>query len=95
MPVAKRRSAPTPQDRAIADRIARARTANPPRDTEWYERCGELALRLKLDPGDVFEEFDERAAVREYLADNGDRRESERLAFEDVRERFEKQGRLL
>lgn len=79
----------TPKERAIADRVRRARAANQQRSAEYYERCGALAMALGVDPGDVFDEFDERAGAREFCG-NTSRDEAERLAFLDVLERYER-----
>lgn len=84
----------TPADRALADRISRARTATPPRGAEWYTRSAELAELVGADVNAVIDEFDERASVREYLG-GVTRADAERLAFEDVRERFVRQGEML
>lgn len=84
---------PTPDDRAIADRISRERAKDLPRSLEWYERCGDLAREYALDPGAVFEEFDERAAIRQYEA-GVTREAAESAAFDDVRARFVKQTQL-
>jgi hypothetical protein len=78
----------TPKDRAVADRVRRARTPNR-RSIEYCERCGALANALGVDPGDVFEEFDDRAWAREVGGGNT-RDEAERLAFLDVLERYER-----
>lgn len=93
MPVAKRRIE-SPADRAITDRVRRARLAQPPRGTEWYVAAGELAAEIGADVNDVLDDFDYHASVREY--DGGvTRAEAERLGFEDVRERYTRQARLL
>lgn len=81
------------KDRQIADRVARARVAKPPRGTEYYVACRELADRLGLDAGDVMDEFDDRAGTREYLGDVT-RAEAEKLAMQDVLERFDRQAEL-
>lgn len=83
----------TPAERAVADRVSRARQAMPSRGAEWYERCGELAQRLGLNAGDVMDEFDERAGIREYDA-NVQRADAERLAWDDVEAYFTRQTGL-
>ncbi len=89
----KTRPANPAADRNIADHIARAKAANPPRSAEWYGRCGDLARELEIDPGDVFEQFDERAAIREYDA-GVTRRDAESAAFDDVVAHFTRQTAL-
>lgn len=84
----------TPKDRALKDRIARARAANPPRGAEWYEKAAELAEETGADVADVLDMFDERAAIREYDGAT-DRATSEAEAFGEVEELFRRQRRLL
>jgi len=81
------------KQKQIDDRVNRARMSSPPRDASYYEKCGDLAQRLGIDPSIVFEEFDERAGVREWCG-NTSRAESESLAWLDVQERFERQRRI-
>lgn len=84
---------PTPSERLLAAKIEQARRGTEPRSAEWYERCGELAREVGVDAGEVLEEFDERAAIRQY--DVGvSRADAELLAWDDVRERFVKQRAL-
>lgn len=97
MPVPKRRNAETPEQRQIADRVRRARAADPPRDPLGihFAALSALAQEHGFDLADMLDEFDERAAVRQYDA-GVTRTEAERLAEEDVRERYlRRQGRLL
>ena len=96
MPVAKRRKAPTPNELAAADRAARARAANPPRDPTGAHHLAiaELARETGRDVTELLDSWDERAAMREY-AGEANRAESERLAVEDVRTQFVRQGVLL
>ncbi len=84
MPVAKRRVA-TPAQRAIADRVARARAANPPRDPTGacHAALADLAASTGRDIDELLEWFDERAGVREYDG-NVSRDEAERAAVKDV-----------
>lgn len=86
---------PTPADRALEDRIARARRANPPRDPTGvhHEALAELAHRFDRDVVDLVDLWDERAAIREY--DGAERRAAERLAVEDVRDLVDPQRRLV
>lgn len=74
----------------MRDRVNRAQAGNVRWDADghWAEACGELARRHGLDPGVVYDEHCERAAVRVYLGELNVC-EAERLAFEDVLERFE------
>jgi len=80
----------------IAARVAAGRAAQPPRDPtgEYHARLRELADRHEIDVGDLLDEFDERAAVREYCGET-DRAAAERLAFADVQQRLEPQRSLL
>lgn len=94
MPIVKRKGVQTPNDRAIADAVARARSKRQTTSAEWYERCGELAKEHGIDTSYVLEEFEERAACRQYCNEAVTRDEAERLAFDDVRERFVKQTDL-
>ena len=91
--VVARKGVETANDRIVADRVARAKAKDGQRSAEWYERCGELARDHGLDPGDVFEFFDERAAMREYEA-GVTRAAAEDAAFGDTRDRFVKQRAL-
>ena len=79
--------------RQVEDRVRRARMATPPRGAPYYERCAELARAVGLEPCDVMDDWDERAAIRQYDG-NVSRDEAERLAFLDVLERYERQRRL-
>jgi hypothetical protein len=63
-------------------------------DGSFHRRCRELADELELDVGDVLDEWDERAAVREYLGGTT-RAEANRLALVDVEERLRPQRNLL
>ncbi len=80
----------TPNERALADAVSRARTAKPPRDQRWYVAANELAMKLGLDTADVIERFDEVAAIYEYEA-NTTRVDAEARAWRDVEERLTKQ----
>ncbi len=97
MAVRKLKHVPTPAEqvkaRQVADRVARAKAAHPPRGVEYYVLAGELAASLGADPGDIMDHFDERAALREY--DGGlTRQEAERLGWQDCEEFYVRQRRL-
>ena len=82
---------------ALADRVARARAATPPRDPtgEHHEALGELARSRGLDAGDLVDEWSARAAAREYMG-GVTRAEAERAAATDVIEAYgNRQGALL
>lgn len=81
--------------RILQDRIAKARTQDL-RDPDgvWHRRCRALADDLDLDVCDVLDEWNERAAVREYLGE-ASREDANRLAFADVEERLTVQRVLL
>lgn len=81
------------KQRQVDDRVRRARLASPPRGAEYYVACGELAQRVGADPGDVMDDLDHAAAVIEYEG-NVSRQEAERLAMEQVRDRYERQRRI-
>jgi hypothetical protein len=49
-----------------------------------WQACVELARAIGRDPVDVAEQWNERAAIREFDGDQ-DRADAERDAFEDVR----------
>lgn len=80
----------------VARRVAAGRAAEEQRDPtgEWHQRLRELADDHDVNAGDVLDEWDERAAVRQYDA-GCDRATAERLAFVDVKERLEPQRSLL
>ena len=79
--------------RQVEDRVRRARIANPPRGAEYYVACGELARDVGVDPGDVMDDLDHAAACIEYEG-NVSRQEAERIAMEQVRDRYERQRRI-
>jgi len=78
------------------DRAARVRAADRTRDPDgWYHRaCRALADEVGAEVGHVLDEWEERAAVREYCGETP-REEANRLALEDVRDRLRPQRRLL
>lgn len=85
MAVAKRRAPMTPAERALADRVARARAAQPPRDPDgrWHEAIAELARKHGKDMHDLLDTWDERTALRQW--DGGyTQHDAERLAFDDL-----------
>jgi len=79
--------------RQVEDRVRRARLATPPRGAPYYERCAELARAVGLEPCDVMDDWDERAAIRQYDG-NVSRDEAERLAFLDILDRYQRQRSL-
>lgn len=92
----RKRDAPTPDKRAVADRVARARAANPPRDPtgRYHASISELAAHTGRDVVDLLDWWDELAAIIEYDGCS-DRGESERLAYEDLAAIVTRQPRLL
>lgn len=95
MAVPKRQPRITAADRLLADRIARARAAQPQRDPtgEHHAEIAAIAREAGRDVADLLDEWDERAAIREYDG-RTDRAEAERLAVEDVRSAYQRQRRL-
>ena len=89
LPIRKLHHVETPSDRAIADRIKRAKAVKSPvdRSSDYHERLGELSRKLDLPIDCLIEEWSERAACREYLG-GVSRSEAEELAFADVQERY-------
>lgn len=96
MGVPKRRPAMTAKQLAENDRVMRARRANPPRDPDGtcHEALSELARSIGVDAGDVIDDWDHQSAVYEYEA-NTTRADAEHRAFNDVRERYTRQARLM
>jgi hypothetical protein len=96
MPIAKRKGIETAEDRMLADRIARARKAMPPRDPtgEHHASCAAIARAAGADVADVLDAWDELAAVAQYERGT-DRPTAEREAVEHVRQIYTKQGSLL
>lgn len=86
----------TPDDRALQDRIARARAGSPPIDPlgVFAERCKLLGAETGVGWQGIYELWSERAGHREHDA-NVSRGEAEELAFGDVVGVFRKQGSLL
>ncbi len=92
MPAVKRK--PKPDSVWLEERIKRARMATPPRPTHLYVLAAELAARVGVNPGDVMDDLDHAAAVREY--DGGvTREEAEKAAWLEVEERYTRQRRIL
>lgn len=60
----------TPQERVrereVADRVERARRADPPLATQWYVQAGELANQLGLDTAGVLDMFAEMVQLHVY-----------------------------
>ena len=99
MPVPKRKQ-PSPleqvRQRQVADRAARARAAQPPRDPtgEHHDALCELAKRSGRDVVELLDLWDERAAVRTWEGEQ-DQLAAEREAVSDVREIVEVQPWLV
>lgn len=76
---------PTAADLLIADRVARARAANPPRDPtgEHHQAMAALACVSGRTVDYLLDEWSERSAAREYLG-GVTRAEAERLAAADI-----------
>lgn len=77
---------PTPGARgAYANRTPPRQAADPPRDPtgEYHVKCRELADELGMDIGDVMDDWDHAAAIRQYDG-NTIRDEANRLGFEDI-----------
>lgn len=87
---------PTAKDLAVADRVRRARAAQPSRDPSGacHEAIAALAAETGRDVVDLLDTWDERASIREYDG-CADRAEAERLAVEDVRSMVVRQAVLL
>ena len=70
---------------ALADRVARAKAASPPRDPtgEHHEALAALARERELDVVDLLDTWDERAAIYQYVA-GADRPTAERQAAADL-----------
>ena len=84
--VTARRPSGDPLAVAITDRIARAKTAVPPRDPtgRHHAEVCEIARKIGSDPCFLLDEWDERSAIREYLG-NVTRNEAESRAIDDIR----------
>ncbi len=54
----------------------------------YREKCNELAATLHVDPGDLWDEWQERAGARQFLAEMPVDR-AEAAAWDDVLARFE------
>lgn len=96
MAIAKRKGVETAEDRMLADRVARARKANPPRDPtgEHHAACAEIARAAAVDVGDVLDDWDHEASIIEY--ERGClRADAERVAVEHVRDRHLRQKEML
>jgi hypothetical protein len=76
---AMKRRAETPNDRAVAARVAAARPESAPTPGYVLEALSEL----DGDTGELLDEWRERASIREYLGEQS-RDEAERAALEDV-----------
>ena len=91
MAIRKIAQTPTPEDRARADRVKRARQVRTPieRSGHYYEQIAELAGDYGLDVSDLVDEWSERAAAREYLG-GYTKEAAEFLAMGDLRERVQR-----
>jgi hypothetical protein len=71
------------------EQIQRIKRSQPKVDRHgvYREACAELAEETGGDVESIWEEFTERAATRQYLAE-ADVDTAEQLALEDVRERY-------
>lgn len=79
--------------RALEQHVEYLRKQNQGRPTQYYVMAAELADETGADVTAIIEEFDHRAAVREYLGETT-RAEAERLAWGDVEQRFRTQERM-
>lgn len=80
--------------RALQRHIEYLRKEHRGRPTQYYVLAAELADETGADVGAIIDEFDERAACRQYLG-AASRDEAERLAWGDVEQRFRRQERLV
>jgi hypothetical protein len=89
MAVKRITTAPTPKERAAMDRVTRAKKSYPRIDRHgaYRELCAELATETGADVVSIWEEFQERAGTRMYCGEL-EIEDAERLAMDDVRERF-------
>lgn len=81
----------------LADRIARARAKNPPQDPtgQHHVAIAEIARLAGMDVAALLDEWDERAAIRQYEGCS-DRATAERDAVTDIEARYAPgQGALL
>ncbi len=92
MPPRRGSTLPTPNERALQDALARLRkrSERTKTDERHYLDLRELSDRLGLDVNEVIEEFESRAACRQYDAGLS-RTEAEQLAYEDTVARFRRQ----
>ena len=70
---------------ALADRVARARAATPPRDPtgEHHEALADIARRAGLDVVALLDAWDEIAAIKQYMG-CADRALAEREAVDEL-----------
>ena len=87
--MAVRKLAPkvTAQELLRADAARRARPPQRDPTGEHHDAIAQIAADAGRNVADLMDEFDERAAVREYLG-HFPRAEAERLAVEDVRSAY-------
>ncbi len=73
----------------LADRVARAKAKQPPQDPtgEHHATIAEIAERTGRDVVELLDEWDERAAIRQYDG-CADRAEAERMAVIDIEARY-------
>jgi len=85
-----RRPKVSPEAAGLADRIRRARPPGIDPTGVHHLAISELAHRLGLDVADMLDDWDHFAAIRQY--DGAMPRDvAERLAVDDVRDRFDPQ----
>jgi hypothetical protein len=80
---------PTAKERQVMDRVQRAQRSYKrlDRHSGYREACADLAEETGANVEHVYEEWQERAGTRLYLGEM-EVEDAERLALEDVRERF-------
>jgi hypothetical protein len=79
----------------VAERVAAALRQMPPRDPtgRYHELARALADEVDADVADVLDEFDARAASRQYDGE-ASQDEAERLGWADTEERYRRQKEL-
>lgn len=89
MPAAKKRPAPSPADRAIQDRVTRARKSYPRFDRHggYREACAQLAEETGCDVEAAYEEFLDRVSTKLYLG-TIEVEDAESAAMTEICDRF-------
>ncbi len=72
------------REREVADRVERARRADPPLETRWYVVAGELARQLGLDASAVLDMFAELVQLHVYAGTPRD--DAEPIAWRQTEE---------